>query len=162
MSRFWAGASSSDSDSSSQSESDYSGDDNAAGGGGANRWAELSDESSDDDEVRVVKSGRERALETFQKHIANLRTAMKNRDYYALQTEFDELAKAMIKAKQVLAEGVPRKLVKILVDLEDKYVHQRLMFPSYPWWVTHQPFAHLAKHSTCAKPTTLFGHSVLL
>ncbi|EEC45299.1 predicted protein, partial [Phaeodactylum tricornutum CCAP 1055/1] len=77
------------------------------------------------DEVRVVKSGKERALETFQKHIKNLRGAMKARDYYLIQTEFDELTKAMIKAKQYLAEGVPRPLVRILVDLED-YAVERL------------------------------------
>jgi translation initiation factor 3 subunit C len=127
MSRFWAGASSSDSDSSSASDSDYSSDEDAraGGAGGANRWVDFSDSDSDDDAVRVVKSGRDRALETFTKRIANIRSAMKSRDYYAIQTEFDELAKAMIKAKKILAEGVPRNLVKILVDLEE-YVPERL------------------------------------
>ena len=124
MSRFWAGANSSDSDSSSGSDSAYSSDEdkNAAGG---NRWVDFSDSDSDDDEVRVVKSGKERALDIFGTHIANIRAAMKSRDYYQIQTEFDELAKAMIKAKKVLAEGVPRSLVKILVDLED-YIPERL------------------------------------
>jgi len=74
--------------------------------------------------VRVVKSGKERALETFQRRIKNMRAAMKTRDYYAIQTEFDELAKAMIKAKQYLQEGVPRPLVRILVDLEEYNVER--------------------------------------
>ena len=50
---------------------------------------------------------------------------MKARDYYAIQTEFDELMKSMIKAKAYLKEGVPKPLVRILVDLED-YNEERL------------------------------------
>ena len=86
---------------------------------------EFSDSSDDDDEERVVKSGKERAMDTFMSRIAKIRTAMKSRNYYEIQTEFDELAKAMIKAKKILAEGVPRFLVKILADLED-YIPERL------------------------------------
>lgn len=124
MSRFWAAGSASDSDSESSSGSSaYSSEDNAVKTD--NRWVAMSDSDSSDDEVRVVKSGKERALEAFQLHIKNLRAAMKERDYYQIQTEFDDLAKAMIKAKQYLAEGVPRPLVKILVDLED-YIAERL------------------------------------
>ena len=132
MSRFWAGANSSDSDSDeASSEDDSSSMDSGptgaggGGGGGGNRWVEMSDSESSDDQVRVVKSGKERALETFQSHIGNLRTYMKERDYYAIQTEFDALSKAMIKAKQYLRAGVPRPLVKILVQLED-YNAERL------------------------------------
>ena len=132
MSRFWAAGGGSDSDSDgSENSSFYSSDESAeagggagAGAGGANRWV-MSDSDSSDDEVRVVKSGKDRALEAFQSHIKNLRTHMKERDYYAIQTEFDELAKAMVKAKQYLADGVPRPLVRILVDLED-YTTERL------------------------------------
>ena len=123
MSRFWAGASSSDSDSSDDSSSAYSSEEDDKPTG--NRWVDFSDSDDSDDEVRVVKSAKDRALETFDKHISNIRNAMKNRDYYQLQTEFDELAKAMVKAKKILAEGVPRKLVRILCDLED-YVPERL------------------------------------
>lgn len=133
MSRFWAaGGASSESDSDSDdSSSAYSSDDLGAGGGGGgrgadNKWAALSDEeSSSEEEQRVVKSGKERAMETFQKHIAEIRKAMKARDYYKIQTEFDDLAKAMIKYKAVLKAGVPRPLVRILCDLED-YVPKRL------------------------------------
>lgn len=126
MSRFWAAGDSSESGSGSDASSVYSSsDDSNAGGNAGNRWVEMSDSDSSEDEVRVVKSGKERALETFQKHIKNLRGAMKARDYYLIQTEFDELTKAMIKAKQYLAEGVPRPLVRILVDLED-YAVERL------------------------------------
>ena len=95
-------------------------------GGGGNRWVAMSDsESSGDDEQRVVKSGKERALETFQLHIRQLRQFMRERDYYGIQTEFDKLAKAMVKAKQYLKAGIPRPLVKILVQLQD-YNTERL------------------------------------
>ena len=97
MSRFWAGASSSDEDSSSDDSSSYSSSDSEDNNRNTNKWADLSDSDSSDDEARVVKSGKERALETFDKHIGNIRNGMKNRDYYAIQTEFDELAKAMAK-----------------------------------------------------------------
>jgi translation initiation factor 3 subunit C len=139
MSRFWAGASSSEEESSDgDSSSDSSGDEGVAGkaggaggggatgggGGNVNKWAQLSDSDDSDDEVRVVKSGRDRAIDQFQVHIQNIGVAMKEKDYYVIQTEFDELAKAMIKAKQYLAQGVPRVLVKLLCDLED-YIPER-------------------------------------
>jgi translation initiation factor 3 subunit C len=126
MSRFWAAGSSSESsgsDASSFYSSEEEGGANKAAGD--NKWVAMSDDSSDDDEVRVVKSGKERALDTFKKYIQNIRAAMKSRDYYAIQTEFDELMKSMIKAKAFLREGVPKPLVRILVDLED-YNEERL------------------------------------
>ena len=131
MSRFWAaGGSSDDSDSGSSSDdssSVYSSDGGGGGAGGANvnRWTNLSDSESSEEDRRVVKSGKERALEAFKTHISNLKKFMRDRDYYAIQTEFDELSKAMLKAKQYLATGVPRPLVRMLCDLED-YIAERL------------------------------------
>jgi translation initiation factor 3 subunit C len=131
MSRFWAAGGSSDSESSgSDASSFYSSEDDGAGnkGGlnqGDNKWVAMSDDSDSSDEVRVVKSGKERALDTFKKYIGGIRAAMKAKDYYAIQTEFDELMKSMIKAKAFLKEGVPKPLVRILVDLED-YNEERL------------------------------------
>jgi translation initiation factor 3 subunit C len=125
MSRFWAaGASSDDSDSASD-DSDSSNDsidDNNANSNmkkDGGRWVDFSDDSDSDDDVRVVKSAKERSLEAFTTHIQNLRSFMKQRDFKGIQSEFDELSKAMVKAKKVLAAGVPRQLVRILVDLED-------------------------------------------
>jgi translation initiation factor 3 subunit C len=128
MSRFWAAGGSSDSDSSgSDASSFYSSEEDGAANKatGDNKWVAMSDDSDSEDEVRVVKSGKERALDTFKKYIQNIRAAMKARDYYAIQTEFDELMKSMIKAKAFLREGVPKPLVRILVDLED-YNEERL------------------------------------
>jgi translation initiation factor 3 subunit C len=131
-------SSSNDNESSDDDSSSSSGDNNRGGAGnnaggdrnnatGENRWLAFSDDedSSDDDDARIVKSGKERAFEFFIKQTTQLRTAMKARDYYAIQTLFDDLAKAMIKAKAYLKTGVPRSLVRILVDLED-YIAERL------------------------------------
>jgi translation initiation factor 3 subunit C len=126
---------SSDDDSSADSNAGNGADGNAGGAGGGdrnnatgeNRWLAFSDDedSSDDDDARIVKSGKERAFEFFQKQSDLLRKAMKVRDYYEIQVLFDDLAKAMIKAKAYLKTGVPRSLVRILVDLED-YNAERL------------------------------------
>jgi translation initiation factor 3 subunit C len=127
MSRFWAAGSSSES-SGSDASSFYSSEEDGGNKGmaaGDNKWVAMSDDSDSSDEVRVVKSGKERALDTFKKYIGGIRAAMKARDYYAIQTEFDELMKSMIKAKAFLREGVPKPLVRILVDLED-YNEERL------------------------------------
>jgi hypothetical protein len=124
MSRFWVGSGSDDSDSASD-DSDSSNDsidDNNANANAkkdGNRWVDFSDDSDSDDSVRVVKSAKERSLEAFTMHIQNLRSFMKQRDFKGIQSEFEELSKAMVKAKKVLAAGVPRQLVRILVDLED-------------------------------------------
>lgn len=64
-------------------------------------------------------------MEAFQTHITNIRVAMKTSNFLTIQSEFEELAKAMIKAKKLLAQGIPRPLVKMLCDLED-YVARQL------------------------------------
>ena len=153
MSRFWAaGGESSDSDDDSDSDKsdkssssndssdnssdsdddDNSNDNNNAGGGlgqtgqqEANRWLAMSDDSSDEDSVRVVLSGKERFQETITTTITTIRKAMKARDYFEIQTLFDTLSKTLIKNKQYLVSGVPRPLVRILCDLED-YAMERL------------------------------------
>jgi translation initiation factor 3 subunit C len=118
MSRFWAAGGSSDESDSGSDDSDSS-DESIVDKKGQTKWVEYSDDSDSEDEARVVKSAKERSIDAFTAHIKNLRTNMKNRDFKKIQSEFDDLSKAMIKAKKVLAAGVPRQLVRILVDLED-------------------------------------------
>merc|ERR1711862_446149 len=75
-----------------------------------------------EDEVRVVKSAKDRAYETFQKHISSIRSAMKINDWKTIQSEFDELTKAINKSKTKLLEkqgGVPKFYVRCLCDVED-------------------------------------------
>ena len=121
MSRFWAAGGSSDDSDSASDDSDSSDEsivDNNNKKDGS-RWVDFSDDSDSEDDVRVVKSAKERSLEAFTSHIKNLRAFTKQRDFKKIQSEFDELSKAMIKAKKVLAAGVPRQLVRTLVELED-------------------------------------------
>ena len=121
MSRFWAAGGSSDDSDSASDDSDSSDEsivDNNNKKDGS-RWVDFSDDSDSEDDVRVVKSAKDRSLEAFTSHIKNLRSFMKQRDFKKIQSEFEELSKAMLKAKKVLAAGVPRQLVRILVDLED-------------------------------------------
>ena len=150
MSRFWADggessesdddsdsdksdkSSSSDDSSDNSSDSDDDDNNNDAGGGlgqtgqqEANRWLAMSDDSSDEDSVRVVLSGKERFQESIITTITAIRKAMKARDYFEIQTIFDTLSKTLIKNKQYLVTGVPRPLVRLLCDLED-YATERL------------------------------------
>eukprot|EP00548_Thalassiothrix_antarctica_P014164 CAMPEP_0194177202 /NCGR_PEP_ID=MMETSP0154-20130528/11009_1 /TAXON_ID=1049557 /ORGANISM="Thalassiothrix antarctica, Strain L6-D1" /LENGTH=241 /DNA_ID=CAMNT_0038891703 /DNA_START=82 /DNA_END=807 /DNA_ORIENTATION=- len=126
MNRFWAAGSSDDSSSDSDGSSSYSSsDDSGVKGGAPKRWMEFSDDSDSEEEVRVVKSAKERALDAFTAHIKNLRSFTKQRDFKKIQSEFDVLSKAMIKAKKILAAGIPKELVRILVDLED-FIAERL------------------------------------
>ena len=121
MSRFWAAGGSSDDSDSASDDSDSSDEsivDNNNKKDGS-RWVDFSDDSDSEDDVRVVKSAKDRSLEAFTAHIKNFRSFMKQRDFKKIHSEFEELSKAMLKAKKVLAAGVPRQLVRILVDLED-------------------------------------------
>ena len=121
MSRFWAAGGSSDDSDSASDDSDSSDEsivDNDKKKDGS-RWVDFSDDSDSEDDVRIVKSAKERSLEAFTSHIKNLRAFTKQRDFKKIQSEFEELSKAMIKAKKVLAAGVPRQLVRTLVELED-------------------------------------------
>jgi translation initiation factor 3 subunit C len=126
MSRFWAaGSSSSESESESNSDSDSSGDgaaiNNKVGGAaGANKWV-MSDGSESEDEVRIVKSHKDKAWAGFQTRIASAKNAMKVNDWSKIQEEFDELVKALDKAKTLIAKegGIPKFYWKFIVDLEE-------------------------------------------
>jgi translation initiation factor 3 subunit C len=131
MSRFWAAEGfSSDSDDSSD-DSSRSSDDVAPQGGGykgrggvggtTSQWADLSDDSEDEDEVRVAKSAKDRATEQLQNHIVSIRNAFKVNDWSKIQTEFDAVARLVSeKSRTLWADGIPRFFVKLLCDLEDK------------------------------------------
>lgn len=97
---------------------------------GQNRW-QFSDDSSDEDEGnRVVKSGKERFQETLADTIVSIRKNMKAEDYYELQNLFDALAKLLVKNKQYLKNGVPKSLVKLLVNLQD-FIERMILDKTY-------------------------------
>jgi len=84
---FWAAGDSSDDDSSD--DDSYSSSEASANVWRAeNRWIDFSDDSDSEDEVRVVKSAKERSMEAFEKHIKKIRNAMKNLNFVKIQSEF--------------------------------------------------------------------------
>ncbi|KAI9088041.1 eukaryotic translation initiation factor 3 subunit 8 N-terminus-domain-containing protein [Phlyctochytrium arcticum] len=143
MSRFFRGGGSG---SDSNSESDYSSSDDenasktSASGSGSDsesssgsdseagrkkgpsrfvRGAESSDESSDEDTKRIVKSARDKRFDEMRNTVKSLKNATKINDWVAIQNEFEKLNKAYVKANAVIQrEGVPRFYIRFLNDLE--------------------------------------------
>mmetsp|Transcript_474 Transcript_474/g.659 ORF Transcript_474/g.659 Transcript_474/m.659 type:complete len:192 (-) Transcript_474:125-700(-) len=121
-SRFWAGGSSSDSDSDSSSGSSSS-DDSApvtTTKGPQRTWAIESDSDSED-EVRVVKSAKQKALEGMKAAATKIKNRLKVGDWSGVQTDFDELNKAVAKADRSTGpgDGAPAFYIKLLAELED-------------------------------------------
>jgi translation initiation factor 3 subunit C len=118
-SRFWAG----DGSSGSGSESDSDSDSSAVGNQRERRQWALDSDSESDEEVRVVKSAKDRSWEAIKVGVSKVRNNLKINDWNGVQTGFDDLNKQMEKAKALVAkDGVPNFYVKLLVDLEDSLV----------------------------------------
>ncbi|RLN48774.1 hypothetical protein BBJ29_008918 [Phytophthora kernoviae] len=115
-SRFWAGGSSSEEESDVSDVSDVETSQQQQQRA-ASRWAVQSDSDSDE-EVRVVKSAKDKALENMERNCANIKNHMKINDWTQIQTEFDELSKLMDRAKKSLT-GLPIFYVRTMVALED-------------------------------------------
>uniref|UniRef100_H3GBM0 Eukaryotic translation initiation factor 3 subunit C n=1 Tax=Phytophthora ramorum TaxID=164328 RepID=H3GBM0_PHYRM len=115
-SRFWAGSSSSEeeSDASDVSDVETSQQQQARA---ASRWAVQSDSDSDE-EVRVVKSAKDKALENMERNCAAIRNHMKINDWTQIQSEFDELCKQLERAKKTIS-GLPAFYLRAMVALED-------------------------------------------
>ena len=89
-----------------------------ADGSNANRWVMDSD-SSDDDEVRVVKSAKDKQSEAYSTEERKLRNAIKVNDWNLIKETFDKLAAAMDKQKKLEAGDTPKFFLRILCDLDD-------------------------------------------
>lgn len=117
-SRFWAHSSSSESDSDHSSESEVEivqQQQRAA----ASRWRESDSES--DEEVRVVKSAKDKAFDNLEKCCGAIKNALKINDWTKVHSEFDALLKHLDKAKNVLAaQGNPPFYMRTLVQLDDE------------------------------------------
>jgi hypothetical protein len=81
----------------------------------------MDSDSESEESVRVAKSAKTRAFESFEAHVSKLRNAMKTNDHKSLMDEFESLTKAMTKSTKVFDAngGIPRFLVRMLCDLED-------------------------------------------
>ncbi|CAI5745012.1 unnamed protein product [Peronospora destructor] len=115
-SRFWAGSSSSEeeSDVSDVSDVETSQQQQARA---ASRWAVQSDSDSEE-EVRVVKSAKDKALEHMERNCNNIRNHMKINDWMQIQTEFDELTKQFERAKKTMST-LPTFYLRTMMSLED-------------------------------------------
>ncbi|RMX68262.1 hypothetical protein KXD40_003850 [Peronospora effusa] len=115
-SRFWAGSSSSEeeSDVSDVSDVETSQQQQARA---ASRWAVQSDSDSEE-EVRVVKSAKDKALEQMERNCNNIKNYMKINDWTQIQTEFDELTKQFERAKKTMTT-LPTFYLRTMMTLED-------------------------------------------
>ncbi|KAL3671616.1 hypothetical protein V7S43_003529 [Phytophthora oleae] len=115
-SRFWAGSSSSEEESDVSDVSDVETSQQQAARA-ASRWAVQSDSDSDE-EVRVVKSAKDKALENMERNCVTIKNHMKINDWTQIQTEFDELAKQLDRAKKTIT-ALPVFYLRTMVALED-------------------------------------------
>ncbi|KAG3171655.1 Eukaryotic translation initiation factor 3 subunit C [Phytophthora idaei] len=115
-SRFWAGSSSSEEESDVSDVSDVETSQQQAARA-ASRWAVQSDSDSDE-EVRVVKSAKDKAMENMERNCMSLKNHMKINDWTQIQTEFDELAKQLERAKKTIST-LPVFYLRTMVALED-------------------------------------------
>lgn len=79
-----------------------------------------SSDSESEDERRVVKSAKTKAVEELQNTCNDIRNKMNINDWSVIQTLFDKLNKQLEKTmKATGALGVPRVYIRLLVELED-------------------------------------------
>lgn len=72
------------------------------------------------DEVRVVKSQKQRAFESITETINKLKNAKKNGDWPLIQDEFNNANKQIDKSKVlILQHGIPPAYIKMLAEVED-------------------------------------------
>ncbi|KAK1933281.1 putative eukaryotic translation initiation factor 3 subunit 8 [Babesia divergens] len=116
QSKFWGD----DSDSSYSESSGYSSDaaerDGSKRPGGGTAWV-ASDSSSDDDENRIVKSARAKALEVIQNHMKTIEHHKTINDFSELLKDYDNLSKLI--DKQYSGSRIPKLIVEIIVELQN-------------------------------------------
>lgn len=73
-----------------------------------------------DNEVRVVKSQKDRTFENINDIVAKFRNAKKNGDWPLIQEVFSNANKQIEKSKMLIAQhGMPPSYIKMLAELED-------------------------------------------
>jgi len=126
MSKFFAGGSSSSEESESEDESNFASDSSSDDGDKPQTSAPLgraaflkSDSEDSDDEVRVVKSAKDRRWEAMASTVKSMKNHIKINDWNATVTDFDNLNKSLTKAGAItMKEGVPKFYYRTLLMLE--------------------------------------------
>lgn len=118
MSRFWAASSSSEDEKGSDSDVYDEPVVRPADRKFASTYVDSDSES--EDEVRVVKSHKDRAWDSMAEGIVKIRNARKNSDWPLIQDEFGNVNKMIEKSKMlILQSGIPNFYIKMLAEVED-------------------------------------------
>lgn len=73
-----------------------------------------------EDEVRVVRSQKDKSWETMLECINKIKSAMKINDWSIISDEFDNVNKIVEKSKMlILKNGIPKFYIRMLAELED-------------------------------------------
>ena len=73
-----------------------------------------------EDELRVVKSQKDRAWDSMKEGIVRIKNAKKTNDWSVIQDEFDKVNKMVEKSKMlILKNGLPAFYIRMLSELED-------------------------------------------
>lgn len=116
-------ASEEDSDEEEEDESeDESGDDNQGGKktGAMAFWRGAGsdhEDTSDDEQVHVVKSAKDKRLEELEGTVKAIENGKKINDWGSISTEFDKINRQLVKLVQ--GGNVPKLYIKAIADLED-------------------------------------------
>ncbi|KAF9975058.1 Translation initiation factor 3 subunit c [Actinomortierella ambigua] len=101
----------------SDSDSEESDDDSKP----KNRFAFGASDDSDEseDEVRVVRSAKDKRFDEIEQAVTTMSNAQKIGDWVSVQNEFDKANKALQKAASIIAQnGVPKFYIKAVAELE--------------------------------------------
>ncbi|KAH8683213.1 putative eukaryotic translation initiation factor 3 subunit C [Tricladium varicosporioides] len=113
---------SSDEDGDADEDDDDDSDDEEGGKkSGANRFMRDADseseESSDEDRAKVVKSAKDKRLEELEGTVKAIENGQKINDWGSISTEFDKLNRQVVKLVQ--AGNTPKVYIKAIAELED-------------------------------------------
>ena len=116
MSKFWSAG-----NQSSEEESEESEEEEFTAKPVGKFGATFSDSDSEsDDEVRVVRSQKDKAWDSMLDGITKIKNAKKMNDWSAIQDEFEAVNKMIEKSKMLIAKnGIPKFYIKMLSDLSD-------------------------------------------
>lgn len=113
-----------ESDEEGSGDSDEASSDDEEGGKqkGLNRFikgegASESEESSDEDQVKIVKSAKDKRLEELESTVKAIENGQKINDWGSISTEFDKLNRQVVKLVQ--AGNTPKIYIKTIAELED-------------------------------------------